>query len=111
MNRIEQKLAAQANKPEKSYELNPMDEIFKGELLEKAEEFEEKENQSKPASDSSTAKSPKPKKKKLRKVKRKFEGGEKENKSTNSVKNTKPANKKPGLKIKKKSLVNKKIKS
>lgn len=44
MNRIEQKLAAQMNKPEQSYDLNPMDEIFKGDILNKAEEFEEQEN-------------------------------------------------------------------
>lgn len=32
----------QANKPEQSYILNPTDEIFKGDLLEKAMEVQEK---------------------------------------------------------------------
>jgi len=42
INRVEQKMAQQANKPELSYALNPTDEIFKGDLLEKAKEMEEK---------------------------------------------------------------------
>lgn len=41
-NRIEQKLAQEANKPEQSYALNPTDEIFKGDLLEKALEVQKK---------------------------------------------------------------------
>ena len=44
-NRIEQKLARVANKPEQSYALNPTDEIFTGEALEKAEKLEELENE------------------------------------------------------------------
>jgi len=35
-NRLEQKTLAQANKPEKSYELNPLDDIFKNDYLEKS---------------------------------------------------------------------------
>lgn len=42
INRIEQKMAQQANNPEKSYDLNPTDEIFKGDLLEKVIEMQEK---------------------------------------------------------------------
>ncbi|XP_012230222.1 ribosome biogenesis protein BRX1 homolog [Linepithema humile] len=42
INRVEQKMAREANKPEKSYVLNPTDEIFKGDPLEKAVEMEEK---------------------------------------------------------------------
>lgn len=38
---MEQKIAEQANKPEKSYALNPTDEIFKGSLLEKAVEIQQ----------------------------------------------------------------------
>lgn len=41
INRVEQKMVQQANKPESSYALNPTDEIFKGDLLEKAVEMEE----------------------------------------------------------------------
>lgn len=40
INRIEQKMAREASKPEQSYALNPMDEIFTGEPLEKAEKLE-----------------------------------------------------------------------
>lgn len=43
MNRIEQKMALQANKPKESYAINPIDEIFQGDPLEKAIEIEEKE--------------------------------------------------------------------
>lgn len=39
---MEQKMAQKANKPDESYSLNPTDEIFKGDLLEKAKEIEEK---------------------------------------------------------------------
>ncbi|XP_014487600.1 PREDICTED: ribosome biogenesis protein BRX1 homolog [Dinoponera quadriceps] len=42
INRIEQKMAREASKPEQSYALNPTDEIFKGELLKKALEVQEK---------------------------------------------------------------------
>lgn len=35
-------MAQKANKPDESYSLNPTDEIFKGDLLEKAKEIEEK---------------------------------------------------------------------
>lgn len=43
MNRIEQKMTLKANKPKESYALNPIDEIFKGDPLEKAMEIGEKE--------------------------------------------------------------------
>lgn len=76
INRIEQKLAAQVNKPEQSYALNPMDEIFQGDILSKAKELEKQENQS-------------------------IESNKNSNKI---VKN------KSGIKIKKKSVVNKKNK-
>ncbi|XP_072760543.1 ribosome biogenesis protein BRX1 homolog [Anoplolepis gracilipes] len=43
INRMEQKMVRNANKPDESYALNnPTDEIFKGDLLEKAKEVEEK---------------------------------------------------------------------
>ncbi|XP_051162725.1 ribosome biogenesis protein BRX1 homolog [Leptopilina boulardi] len=42
-NRIEQKMIQKANKMEKTYALNPMDEIFKGDILSKATEIEENE--------------------------------------------------------------------
>ncbi|KZC10293.1 PREDICTED: ribosome biogenesis protein BRX1 homolog [Dufourea novaeangliae] len=43
VNKVEQKIAQEVNKPKESYSLNPMDEIFKGDPLEKAKEIEEKE--------------------------------------------------------------------
>ncbi|KAL6259600.1 hypothetical protein P5V15_009517 [Pogonomyrmex californicus] len=42
INRVEQKMVRQATKPESSYVLNPIDEIFKGDLMEKAMEIENK---------------------------------------------------------------------
>ncbi|XP_012265209.2 ribosome biogenesis protein BRX1 homolog [Athalia rosae] len=45
LNRIEQKLVAEANKPEESYALNPLDEMFKGDPLTTAAKFEELEKQ------------------------------------------------------------------
>lgn len=42
VNRIEQKLAEQANKPEQSYALNPTDEILHNDFLEKSMEVAEK---------------------------------------------------------------------
>ena len=107
LNRVEQKLSAQINKPEQSYDLNPMDEIFKGELLEKAGEFEEKENQDVSNSSSSTEKIAK-KKKSNKKIQQKIKGKEVGNSGT--IKVTKPTKNKLGLKIKKKSIVNKKVK-
>lgn len=41
-NRVEQKMVQQATKPELSYAFNPTDEIFKGDIMEKAIEMEEK---------------------------------------------------------------------
>lgn len=41
MNRIEQKMAQEANKPDQSYALNPTDEIFKSDLMKKALEVQE----------------------------------------------------------------------
>ncbi|XP_018394444.1 PREDICTED: ribosome biogenesis protein BRX1 homolog, partial [Cyphomyrmex costatus] len=41
-NRVEQKMVKQVYKPELSYRINPTDEIFEGDLLEKAMEMEEK---------------------------------------------------------------------
>lgn len=109
MNRIEQKLTAQANKPEESYALNPMDEVFKGELLEKAREFEEEEIQNDRSSTSAVVENRKLKKNKLLKQKKQKLGDKAEKKSLVSTnKNPKPAKKKLGLKIKKKSIVNKK---
>lgn len=43
LNRIEQKLSAEASKPDLSYALNPLDEIFQGDSLEAAEKFEQLE--------------------------------------------------------------------
>ncbi|CAK9798126.1 Ribosome biogenesis protein BRX1 homolog [Anthophora plagiata] len=43
INKVEQKMAQKVNKPEESYSLNPMDEIFKGDPLEKAIELQQKE--------------------------------------------------------------------
>ncbi|XP_029659581.1 ribosome biogenesis protein BRX1 homolog, partial [Formica exsecta] len=42
LNRVEQKMVQKANKPDESYALNPTDEIFKDDALEKAKEIEEK---------------------------------------------------------------------
>ncbi|EGI62813.1 Brix domain-containing protein 2-like protein [Acromyrmex echinatior] len=42
INRVEQKMVRHANKPDLSYAVNPIDEIFKGDLVEKAMEIEEK---------------------------------------------------------------------
>ncbi|KAG7212616.1 hypothetical protein KM043_012906 [Ampulex compressa] len=43
INRVEQKMASEANKPKESYALNPMDEIFKGDTIERAAEEHKKE--------------------------------------------------------------------
>lgn len=43
MNRIQQKMSQAANKPDMSYALNPLDEIFSGEPLTKAKELEDNE--------------------------------------------------------------------
>ncbi|XP_031841740.2 ribosome biogenesis protein BRX1 homolog [Nomia melanderi] len=43
INKVEQKLVQEVNKPKESYSLNPIDEIFKGDPLEKAKELETKE--------------------------------------------------------------------
>ncbi|KAK0161381.1 hypothetical protein PV327_009857 [Microctonus hyperodae] len=47
MNRVEQKATQQANKPEVSYALNPLDEIFKGDAMKKAEEINKTEKEKK----------------------------------------------------------------
>lgn len=39
LNRVEQKVAQQVMKPKESYALNPLDEIFKGDITEKAREL------------------------------------------------------------------------
>ncbi|XP_011305366.1 ribosome biogenesis protein BRX1 homolog, partial [Fopius arisanus] len=43
INRVQQKVAQKVNKPEISYAMNPLDDIFKGEALERAKELEENE--------------------------------------------------------------------
>ncbi|XP_006615595.1 ribosome biogenesis protein BRX1 homolog [Apis dorsata] len=43
MNKMDQKIIQKVNKPKESYSLNPMDEIFKGDPLEKAIELQQKE--------------------------------------------------------------------
>jgi hypothetical protein len=104
-------LSAQINKPEVSYALNPMDEIFKGDILKTAKEFEDKESQDTLVE--STEKTVlHPKKKKLnKKAERKLEEKENQNSSNvNLVKSKKNIKKKLGLKIKKKLPVNKKVK-
>lgn len=40
---MDQKIIQKINKPKESYSLNPMDEIFKGDPLEKAIELQQKE--------------------------------------------------------------------
>nr|XP_003700697.1 PREDICTED: ribosome biogenesis protein BRX1 homolog isoform X1 [Megachile rotundata] len=45
VNKLEQKTAKEVNKPNESYSLNPMDEIFKDDPLEKALELQEKETE------------------------------------------------------------------
>lgn len=40
---MDQKIIQKVNKPKESYSLNPMDEIFKGDPLEKAIELQQKE--------------------------------------------------------------------
>ncbi|KAI4485322.1 hypothetical protein M0804_006827 [Polistes exclamans] len=47
VDRLEQKIIEQANKPKKSYDLNPLDEIFKGDPLEKALKLENKDKENK----------------------------------------------------------------
>lgn len=47
VDRLEQKMIEQANKPKESYDLNPLDEIFKGDPLEKALELENKDKENK----------------------------------------------------------------
>lgn len=42
INKVEQKMVRHANKPEETYDLNPTDEIFKGNAIEKAAELKEK---------------------------------------------------------------------
>ncbi|XP_028049249.1 ribosome biogenesis protein BRX1 homolog [Monomorium pharaonis] len=65
MNRMEQKMTQQINKPELSYMLNPTDEIFKGDILEKATEMEEK------FKTDNSKNSKKPLKNKVKKIKKK----------------------------------------
>ncbi|CAL7951837.1 unnamed protein product [Xylocopa violacea] len=43
INKVEQKIAQEVNKPKESYSLNPTDEIFKGDPLEKALELQQEE--------------------------------------------------------------------
>ncbi|KAK9297143.1 hypothetical protein QLX08_009023 [Tetragonisca angustula] len=43
INKVQQKIAQEASKPKESYSLNPLDEIFKGDPLEKALELRQKE--------------------------------------------------------------------
>ncbi|KOX69984.1 Ribosome biogenesis protein BRX1 like protein [Melipona quadrifasciata] len=43
INKVQQKIAQEGSKPKESYSLNPLDEIFKGEPLEKALELRQKE--------------------------------------------------------------------
>ncbi|KAF7399238.1 hypothetical protein HZH68_007830 [Vespula germanica] len=45
VNRLEQKMVQQANKPKESYALNPVDEIFKGDPIEKALELQSKDKE------------------------------------------------------------------
>ncbi|XP_076640434.1 ribosome biogenesis protein BRX1 homolog [Colletes latitarsis] len=44
INKVEQKVLQEINKPKESYSLNPMDEIFKGDPLEKAIELQKHES-------------------------------------------------------------------
>ncbi|CAD1481258.1 unnamed protein product, partial [Heterotrigona itama] len=43
INKVQQKMAQEGSKPKESYSLNPLDEIFKGDPLEKALELRQKE--------------------------------------------------------------------
>lgn len=52
INKVEQKVAQESSKPKESYSLNPMDEIFKGDPLEKAIELQQKETKEVQANDS-----------------------------------------------------------
>lgn len=52
INKVEQKVAQERSKPKESYSLNPMDEIFKGDPLEKAKELQQKETKEVQANDS-----------------------------------------------------------
>ncbi|KAK2583580.1 hypothetical protein KPH14_009524 [Odynerus spinipes] len=45
VNRLEQKMTQQTNKPKESYALNPVDEIFKGDPIEKAAELQNKDQE------------------------------------------------------------------
>ncbi|XP_077260132.1 ribosome biogenesis protein BRX1 homolog isoform X2 [Temnothorax americanus] len=64
-NRVEQKMVQQATKPELSYAFNPTDEIFKGDIMEKAIEMEEK------FEDDKNENLEKPVKNKVKKIKKK----------------------------------------
>ncbi|XP_011501837.1 PREDICTED: ribosome biogenesis protein BRX1 homolog, partial [Ceratosolen solmsi marchali] len=105
LNRIEQKVSAQLNKPKESYALDPMDDIFKGDILQVAKELEEKENQN-TSTTPTKEKVSLTKKKKLGKIMKKKSNLQTKNANfsvSNVVKIKKSIKKKPGLKIKKKS--------
>lgn len=91
MNRLEQKMVQQANKPKESYALNPVDEIFKGDPIEKALELQSKDKE-----DKEIEKKESPKRTIMRNKKKK----------SPSKQLNKPLNKK----VKKKRLTNKKVK-
>lgn len=46
VNRLEQKMAQQANKPKESYALNPLDEVFQGDPIKKAVELQKTDKES-----------------------------------------------------------------
>ncbi|XP_047353010.1 ribosome biogenesis protein BRX1 homolog [Vespa velutina] len=90
VNRLEQKMVQQANKPKESYALNPVDEIFKGDPIEKALELQNKDKE-----EEEIEKMESPKRIIMRKKKK-----------SPSKQLNKPLNKK----VKKKRLTNKKVK-
>ncbi|OAD57783.1 Ribosome biogenesis protein BRX1 like protein [Eufriesea mexicana] len=71
INKMEQKMAQEVNKPEESYSLNPINEIFKGDPLEKALELQQEETKELQTSDNKKKKANKSAKEQLEKKIRK----------------------------------------
>lgn len=67
INKVQQKIAQEGSKPKESYSLNPLNEIFKGDPLEKALELRQKEIKQVQDNDDKQKKVKKHSKKQLRK--------------------------------------------
>lgn len=84
MNRLEQKISAEASKPEESYALNPLDEIFKGDPDTVATKFEKLEQQEIEKADE-TGTNVQRKKFTKKKPKKHFVGKKNKNKKTTTI--------------------------